>query len=133
MIESRLRSIVLRTLRPWHGVAVENPACPGTPDVNYAEGWLELKVAARPSSTFRKPLTPQQRVWLYRRHRVNGRAGVLVAFENSAFYVAALFSAAEARTLVRASDSTPVALFDSWEDLRARLPGVLGLRRGEGS
>lgn len=133
MIESTFRRNVLRALRPWHPVAVENPACPGTPDVNYADGWLELKVAKRPTATFRKPLTPQQRVWFARRVRAGGRAYVLVAFEDSALYVAALFKGAEARTLVRASDANALALFESWEDLRNRLPIALGLQYVEES
>lgn len=73
-------------LRPLlHGmdpVRVENPAVPGTPDVNYKEGWIELKYADRwpPQGG---PLrvdhfTKQQRVWLTRRRRAGGLAFLLL-------------------------------------------------------
>lgn len=54
-------------------VRVENPICPGTPDVNLCDGrWLELKcIPAWPkrasSRVTIRHYTPQQRVWLYRR------------------------------------------------------------------
>lgn len=74
-------------------VRVENPAYPGTPDVNWggfcrhtrltAEGWIELKwvrdwpkraETAVPLHHF----TPQQRAWLLRRHARGGRVHVLL-------------------------------------------------------
>lgn len=63
-------------------VRVENPACPGTPDVNYLHGWVELKYAERwpPKGG---PLrldhfTKQQRVWHVRRTHAGGRSFVLL-------------------------------------------------------
>lgn len=71
---------VLARLDP---VRVENPVCcPGTPDVNYVGGWIELKYADRwpPRGG---PLridhfTSQQRTWLRRRRAAGGRAFVLL-------------------------------------------------------
>lgn len=56
-------------------ISVENGAHPGTPDLNFTHGWLELKRAdawpIRSTTPFRlEHFTPQQRVWLARRARV---------------------------------------------------------------
>jgi len=77
-----MRSRVVRALRPLDAVAVENPAGPGTPDVNYVEGWLELKWARRwpkrGGMLEMEHFTPQQRVWLTRRWRAGGNAHLLL-------------------------------------------------------
>lgn len=88
MNESRLRQRVVRLLSE-HGldaVSVENSAYPGTPDINYVGGWVELKwVQKRPKrAPVRTPhFTPQQRVWLRRRWHAGGRAYLLLQVEDS--------------------------------------------------
>jgi hypothetical protein len=77
---SRRVMIALRSLDP---VRVENPALPGTPDINFIGGWLELKSMdawpKRPSTPLKVPhFTQQQRVWLLRRVRAGGCACVLL-------------------------------------------------------
>jgi len=83
MSERAMRSRVVKWLKPWDAVAVENPAHPGTPDVNYADGWIELKKIAswpkRETTTVQLPhFTPQQRIWLSRRARAGGTVWVLL-------------------------------------------------------
>ena len=83
MSERHMRSRVLKWLRPLNGVPVENPAQPGTPDINYVEGWLELKQLHSwprdPLGIVRVPhFTPQQRNWLKLRRLKGGRAFLLL-------------------------------------------------------
>jgi hypothetical protein len=82
MAESQMRSKITKALAPLHAIAVENPVLPGTPDVNYIEGWVELKwLRSWPvqGGIVRIPhFTPQQRVWHYRRRRAGGQAWFLL-------------------------------------------------------
>ncbi len=77
-----MRRKVIKALKPLDAVAVENPANPGTPDVNYVEGWLELKWKERwppMGGVLRIPhFTPQQKIWLRRRSRKGGCAYLLL-------------------------------------------------------
>jgi len=73
MSESSMRATVVLTLKLFHAVAVENPAFPGTPDVNCSLGWIELKeLGDWPDIDGSAPVlishyTPQQRIWLAKR------------------------------------------------------------------
>lgn len=78
-----MRQVVVAALRGLDPISVENPAHPGTPDVNCTAGWVELKQLeawpVRESSVVRvKHFTPQQRVWLSRRWEANRRAWLLL-------------------------------------------------------
>lgn len=83
MSESGMRSKVVKFLADLDSLTVENPTRPGTPDVNYVEGWIELKwlrdLPVDPLTPVRVPhFTQQQRRWLERRRRHGGRAFVLI-------------------------------------------------------
>jgi len=83
MSEAHMRRRVIQWLKPLNAIPVENPAQPGTPDVNYAEGWVELKkLAAWPrdgEAVVRvEHFTPQQRNWLRLRRMRGGRAFLLL-------------------------------------------------------
>jgi len=80
--ETDWRTKVVGGLKRLHAISVENPALPGTPDVNYIEGWIELKWSrswpARADS--RVPcehFSPQQRIFLRQRCDRGGRAHLL--------------------------------------------------------
>lgn len=87
-------------------VRVENPASPGTPDVNYCwvdqstpaphyqprhEGWMELKIIAKlpaEGRIFRVPhFRPEQRVWIERRSRAGGNVWMLVRVREPALWI----------------------------------------------
>ena len=83
MSEKSMRSRVVRSLKALDAIAVENPALPGTPDVNYVEGWIELKqLTAWPQkadTVVRCDIfTPQQRVWHIRRRLAGGTSWLLL-------------------------------------------------------
>lgn len=74
---------VRQALRGLHPIRVENPALPGTPDVNFIEGWIELKWRrtwpARSDTVVEfDHFTPRQRAWLTERAHNGGRVWVLV-------------------------------------------------------
>lgn len=83
MSERALAGRIVKLLKPLDALRVENPCHPGTPDVNYVGGWIELKQhdkwPAKPETPLRLPhFTPQQKIWLSRRIRKGGRAFVLL-------------------------------------------------------
>ncbi len=86
MSEQSQRARVVRGLADLHAVAVENPVMPGTPDVNYVEGWLELKCLSRwprgEETPVRVPhFRREQRIWIRRRALRGGRVHVLLQVE----------------------------------------------------
>ena len=85
MSERNLRRKVIKCLNDagMHAFAVENECLPGTPDVNYAEGWIELKALKdwpiRAATPVRIPhYTAQQRRFLERRWNAGGNAYLLI-------------------------------------------------------
>lgn len=86
--ESNMRSKVLAALRSLDAQAVENPINPGTPDVNYVEGWIECKQLPNWPKTAEfepvkiKHFTPQQRVWLKMRAKRKGVVYFLLKVKN---------------------------------------------------
>ena len=91
MSEKHFRRRIVLTLKPLHGLAVENPVYPGTPDVNFIEGWLELKWLPRwprvgDDDAIRIPhYTPQQRRWSARRWARGGKVGLLLQVKEEHF------------------------------------------------
>lgn len=82
-----MRRTVVRLLKPLHAISVENGAThSGTPDVNYIEGWIENKAMehwpVRAVTPLRiKHFTPQQRIWLFKRHAAGGRVHLLLTVD----------------------------------------------------
>ena len=83
MAEKDMRQRIINILRPLDAVSVENSAYPGTPDVNFIEGWLELKWLRSWPIQAETPVlishfTQQQKVWLKRRWLKGGNAWLLL-------------------------------------------------------
>ncbi len=80
-----MRGQLVKILHPLGAFAVENGGChPGTPDIAYRDGWIECKATNQWPASMETPvrldhdLTKQQRIWLMKWHRVNGRAFVML-------------------------------------------------------
>ena len=84
MSEKALASRVMPLLKPIDGVRIENMCGKGTPDVNFAGGWMELKQQdkwPKRANTIVKlhhDLSLEQRIWLDRRARKGEMTWVLL-------------------------------------------------------
>ena len=83
MSEQNMRQRVNKALRPLDPISVENPAYPGTPDVNFVDGWVELEWSRAWLNRESSPLTfdhytPHQRVCILRRWRAGGNVWLLL-------------------------------------------------------
>lgn len=83
MSERDQRQIVVSALKGLHAISVENKIHPGTPDVNYMEGWIELKWLRawpkRGDTVVRlSHFNVSQRLWLKRRCNLGGSSWLLL-------------------------------------------------------
>ncbi len=81
--ESDMRRVIVKALWKLDAFSVENPANPGTPDVNFIEGWIELKVLEkwpiRTKTLVRiSHFTQQQRTRLMARQVLGGNVFLLL-------------------------------------------------------
>jgi hypothetical protein len=81
--EKSMRQRVVRALKSLDAMSVENSVRPGTPDVEYIGGWIELKSAEGWPKNEKTPLrvphfSPLQRIWLSRRCNAGGLAWLLI-------------------------------------------------------
>lgn len=80
--ESQMWTVLRGMISKLDPVRIENMLTPGTPDVNYTEGWIELKQLrhwppkGQPVKIYH--YTPEQRVWALRRAKRNGRVFMLI-------------------------------------------------------
>lgn len=84
MQETSVRRKVISLLSPLNAFAVENPVCPGTPDVCCVAGWLELKVTKWPrraDSRVVVDLRNEQKIWLRKWRKHGGRAWTFTVIE----------------------------------------------------
>ncbi len=98
MDEGGFRPTVLKALKPLDAVFVENVMRAGTPDINYVEGWLELKWLnewpKRAETVVKLPkFTPQQRIFLINRCRAGGSARFLLRVGKEWILLPGLWSA----------------------------------------
>lgn len=83
MSESSMRGRVIMALKSLDACAIENSTHPGTPDVNYMGGWVELKCLDRWPVREGTPVrirhfTREQRIWLARRWNAGGNSHLLL-------------------------------------------------------
>lgn len=82
-LERGFRQRVVKALKSLDALSIENGVGAGTPDVNFADGWIELKSIddwpKRPATPLRVDhFTAAQRAWLRVRCLRGGRAFLLL-------------------------------------------------------
>ena len=87
-----MRRRVVQALRELDAIAVENSAYPGTPDVAYIGGWIELKEAdnwPKKASTSlpMRHFTRHQRAWIRRHTEKGGTVFVLLKVGKSEWFL----------------------------------------------
>ncbi len=81
--EKTMRKRVVRALQALDAVSIENGCGVGTPDINFIDGWMELKSVDCWPAHADTPVkidhyTPEQQIWLNRRAKMGGRTYLLV-------------------------------------------------------
>lgn len=90
---------VIRALKPIDAVSVENRVGPGTPDVNFIDGWVELKsLDTKPKRLDTTKIkidhyTPQQRAWILKRWMKGGKVFLLLQLEKEWFLFDGMYAA----------------------------------------
>ena len=116
--EKDMRRRVIRALKSIHAISVENGTGIGTPDVNYVNGWLELKSIdswpARPETPLRiEHFSQEQRIWLLQRCKAGGEAWLLLKVSDDWL----LFDGEMAAALVGEDEGTQQMLKDNCNTL----------------
>lgn len=125
----RLRPHMMR--RGMDPVRVENRALPGTPDVNFIEGWAELKhadqwpVRGGPLRLNHPPST-EQKVWLTRRWVAGGNAWLILRVGQEWF----LFRGIDVAEVWRMPPTQD--LIRSWAHLETQDPALIAARLSRG-
>lgn len=134
MSERSDRGLVVEALNRagLHGVAVENPCWPGTPDVNFAGGWVELKQQdewpARPTTVLRldHEITREQEIWHEKRERAGEPVWVLVHVARDWLLFRSAAAAEAVGSLPRAGLTAAAERhWTSTSSMQAELPGCL--------
>lgn len=135
MSESDQRSKVVRALKAQGAFAVENPCLPGTPDVSYIDGWIELKwlrgwPKREDSPVTIEHYTPQQRVFHVEHWRKGGAVHLLLQVRGTWL----LFDGPTAARIVgkvpRAElEAAALEHWHSESEMRAHLPSALTTHR----
>jgi hypothetical protein len=125
MSESSFRARVVKLLGKRMGIPVENSAYPGTPDVFYIGGEIELKYAVKFPIGKDEWIRPSQRAYLRTHARCGGKAHVLVQVGRGQFYLFPGESAAEMHAPISLEDAQNLsaAMFNDLSEL----PGMLGV------
>lgn len=89
-MEKDLNKVILRCLKGYDPIRVENAALPGTPDINCTLGWIESKWMEHPpndpDALFKIPhFTPQQRAWLMRRYCTDTKCWLILQVAKNYF------------------------------------------------
>jgi hypothetical protein len=96
--ETRLSNRLLKTLKKFHAIPVENPKCPGTPDISYIGGWVETKALDEWPKKEKTPLrvdtfTDKQRIWLKKEAACGGNAFVMLQIGKEYLILDGLYAA----------------------------------------
>lgn len=134
MSERSDRALVVEALNEagLHAVSVENPCWPGTPDVNFVGGWIELKQEdhwpKRPATVVRlhHELGREQIIWHAKREAAGGKVWVIVHVERDWL----LFRSADAARILGNAPrlvllSAALRHWTSTAAMKAELPGCL--------
>lgn len=91
MSEKLIRRKVITYLKKYNATPVENPACPGTPDICVRGIWIEAKFV-KPKKNARTRVSvgnyrPAQKLWAQREHKAGGRSFILIQIDDNYYMV----------------------------------------------